>query len=178
MRTSWFAALSLSILLSGCTQPPSSTGTPDEPLLTSDGSALLIFDDVCLGSAPDFVAAEVRMRRRGLINRLPGGAWADATGAISAKLQTTGSALGRGLERCSVVWTAPRSADLPAMIAGMLAARGIEAEGPDAARLGARTVEIWKFSIDERRARLILAPRGPNGQPGLFLDIAPSFAAA
>lgn len=180
VRSSVLAAGTLA--LAGCMTPQTQQGAAQaeasQPAAATFSDATAIFDRICLGTAPDFVAARQRMRDLGLTRTLSGGAQGRPDGSVSAKIRVAEAETGNRLERCSVVWRSADGSDVAARVDQLLAAGGITTKPRTQARLGSRTVDIWKFDYDGRRARLIFAPGAGQLLPGLFLDVAPAQATA
>lgn len=135
------------------------------------------FDQVCLGSAPDFVGAADRIARQGLTEPGLNNTFFLPGGGLSAKIATLPTSRGVARERCSVVFNAEDAVETQASAAkavdAALASRGLALDSPPTdARVGQRTVRLWMLTIDGRPVRLsLLASLGPRIPAALFLDV-------
>ena len=166
------------LAISACSQPPDQpTSKPLAPVSATEAADLFI--RICIGTAPDFVGARARMESAGLTDLRRNGASYDATGTVSAKVQTRAETGGITVERCSVVFEDPDGAAARAKLNETIEESGL-VQGPSRqGAIGSRTVEIWDIRIDGRPGRVIFAPaRSERLLGGIYLDMPSQNASA
>ena len=175
-RSTLLAMVLFPVLIAGCTEtarlPEPQLETAPQLKRVAVVQATQIFSDVCLDTAPDFVAAQSRMKRAGLTDQRKNGTTYDASGTVSAKIQTRSEVGGISVDRCSVVFEDPDTAGALAAATNLMAQSGLSDGPPSKALLGSRSAQIWNVTIEGRPGRVIYVPwRSERLLGGLFLDM-------
>ncbi|MEM7188666.1 MAG: hypothetical protein AAF439_03565 [Pseudomonadota bacterium] len=168
--------LALAGLLTACApvQSPQPTNSDVGAL-----QAIGLFQEVCLATAPEFLAAERRMAAGGLTVATSAGALEDPSGALSAKVQDRAGRNGISVRRCSIVFDDTDYAGALEELVEILQTNDLQTSPPQRALIGSREVTVWDIRIGGRAGRVTLIPAKSRAlRGGVYLDIPQTVGAA
>lgn len=168
----WLGAFAL---VAGCASPSPAPQFEVGPTETADISiAVDAFEDICLATAPDFVAGFARLARNGFTRPVENGVVFDRTGTLSIRLGPIDGPRGMWL-RCSLVYQDPNRYIARERVDEMVAAHsgaigpGTPSAFTDPAREGGREGRTWAFDAGGETGELLDVPSAGRGTVGALV---------